>query len=672
LENNINAMRIAQRLILTCLTLVLAIAVSAQSKYTEDADSQYNREGYHEAAEAYKRVYPKINTIEEKGRVLFRIGECYRLMKDCAGAEEWYKKAITAKYYKTNNDLYFNYAESLREQGKFDEAVVQFQKYLERGGDKGLANGRIKDCENAAMMIDEPPTRYLVENEIVLNSGQFDYSPVFSSKKDDELVFSTSRQAAVGSGDDPITGESFMDLFTSARDKKGKWSTPTPLNNTVNTVSNEGAAAFNKKANNMYFTRCIYTKKGNFACDIYSVKKQGKDYGVSELIPIIDRECDGCNDSSQVGHPTLTPDDMNMIFASDMPGGYGGKDLWYIAFDRKAKTWGKPKNLGDKVNTTGDEMFPFVNENGTLYYSSNGLSGLGGLDIFSAENVGEMQWENPTNLQYPINSSSEDFGIIFEGAKDQGFFSSNRPGGKGKDDIYSFKMPPLEFCLKATVYDFDSGNPIADAKVIVQGTDGSSYEILTDGNGGFALCEGQIIAETNYSVDVAKDGYIGTGDQFSTIGLAESTTFAREYFLQPIILDTEYDLPLVLYPFDKSELLINDEVNSADSLNYLYDLLSRNPTFVIQLEAHTDTRGASDYNQNLSQRRAETCVNYLITKGIHPQRMKPVGFGKSQPIITDKEINAMATEEEQEFAHQVNRRTVFKIVSYDFVAPDNN
>lgn len=195
---------------------------------------------------------------------------------------------------------------------------------------------------------------------------------------------------------------------------------------------------------------------------------------------------------------------------------------------------------------------------------------------------------------------------------------------------------------------------------------------MTDGNGGFSLCDGQIIAETNYSVDVSKDGYIGTGDQFSTIGLTESTTFAREYFLQPIILNIEYDLPLVLYPFDKAELLINDEVNSADSLNYLYDLLSRNPTFVIQLEAHTDTRGKAGYNQDLSQRRAETCVNYLISKGIHPARMKPVGLGKSQPIISDKEINAMATEEEQEKAHQVNRRTIFKIISYDFVEPGEN
>jgi len=208
--------------------------------------------------------------------------------------------------------------------------------------------------------------------------------------------------------------------------------------------------------------------------------------------------------------------------------------------------------------------------------------------------------------------------------------------------------------------------------VIIQGSDGSSFEISTDGNGGLSLCEGEIKAETNYSVDVSKTGYIGTGDQFSTIGLTESTTFAREYFLKEIVIEKEYDLPLVLYPFDQDILLVNEEVDSKDSLNYLYDLLERNPMFVIQLEAHTDAQGAADYNQELSQRRAETCVNYLISKGVAPARLKPLGLGEGSPIIPEKEINAMATQEEQDAAHQVNRRTVFRIISYDFVPPADN
>lgn len=650
-------------------TLLLSLQGIAQSKYTKEADDAFDAGGYHAAAIEYKRAYPKVKSIDEKGRVLFRIGECHRLMLDCESASEWYDKAITAKYYKTDDNVYFNYGECLVEQGKFDEAIVQYSKYKEKGGDKAMADGRIEDCEMAAEYIDVPPTRYIVEPQVLLNSPQFDFSTVFSSKKSDEVVFSSSRQAATGSGADPKTGENFMDLFAAKRDKKGKWSTPTVLNNTVNSTSNEGAVAFNKKKSMMYFTRCEYAGKSRYACDIFYAKKSGKNYGVAEKIIIIDRESD---DSSHVGQPAMTPDDKTMIFASDMPGGYGGKDLYMITYDKKSKRWSKAKNLGDKINSNKDEMFPHVKADGTLYFSSNGHGSLGGLDIFSAESTGELQWDNVSRMEYPINSSSDDFGIIYEDEKDQGFFTSNRPGGKGKDDIYSFKMPPLEFCLQAVVYDYDTGVPLADSKAIIQGSDGSSYELTTDGNGGFSLCEGEIIAETNYSVDVSKTGYIGTGDQFSTVGLSESTTFVREYFLKEIVIEKEYDLPLVLYPFDQAELLVNTEVNSEDSLNFLFDLLERNPTFVIQLEAHTDSRGKAGYNQELSQRRAETCVNYLISKGVAPARMKPVGKGESSVLIEDKEINAMATEEEQEAAHQVNRRTVFKIVSYDYVPPTDD
>jgi peptidoglycan-associated lipoprotein len=660
-------MRIAQLAILTCIICCISVVSWGQNKYTKDADSAFERGGYYEAAEQYKAAYPKLSNVEEKGKACFRIGECFRLMADCGNSTEWYEKAITAQYYKQDEIIYFVYGDCLREQGKFDDAIVQYNKYKDAGGDKTMANGRVADCERAALMVDEPPTRYVVEPLVLLNTPYFDYGAVYSSKKGDEIVFSSSRQETSGTKDDPITGDGFMDLFTSSQDKKGKWSTPVPLNNTINTTSNEGASGFDKKCATMYFTRCVTTPKGNFACDIYWANKSGANYGVAELLPIIERECEGCNDSSQVGHPTLTPDDQNLVFASDMPGGYGGKDLWIISYDKKAKKWSSPKNLGKTINTPKDDMFPFIKEDGTLYFSSTGHSGLGGLDIFSAEKTGDTTWDNVTNLQYPLNSSSDDFGIVFDEDKDQGLFTSNRPGGKGKDDIYSFKMPPIEFCLQGAVYDHESGVPLSNSKVIIQGSDGSSFEIQTDGNGGFSKCDGEIKAETNYSVDVSKTGFIGTGDQFSTVSLTQSTTFAREYFLKEIILKKEYDLPLVLYPFDQAILLVDAQVNSKDSLNFLYDLLTRNPTFVIQLEAHTDSRGKDAYNLTLSQKRAETCVNYLIGKGIDPARLKPVGMGENAPIIKEKDIMAMPTQEEQEAAHQVNRRTVFKIISYDFV-----
>ena len=657
--------RILRLLVLTAITAFISSTAFAQDKYVKEADLAFKRGGFFEASKAYKVARAKADGLDEKGYIDFQIGECYRLMTDNAAAEEWYEKAITGKYYKTNPDVYYFYGEVLREQEKFDDAVVQYQKYKERGGDGSKADARIEDCETAALHLDIPPSRYVVEPVVFLNTPEFDFAPSWASKKNDELIFGSSRPSSVGAGEDPITGQSFMDLFTSEQDKKGKWSTPTPLNTTINTASNEGGSCMDKKRSTMYFTRCVYEKKSNFACDIYMAKKVGTKFGPAEPMNIINREE---NDSSQVGHPCLTPDDMYMLFASDMPGGKGGKDIWYMQYDKKTKAWGNPTNLGGGVNTPGDEMFPHVSADGVLYFSSNGHAGLGGLDIFMAEAASEgVNFGEVSALDYPINSASDDFGLIKNGKKDEGYFTSNRPGGKGKDDIYSFKMPPLEFCYQATVYNFDTGAPLPNAKVTVQGTDGKSYDLTADGNGGVSLCEGEIIAETNYSVDVSLEGYIGTGDQFSTVGVGESTTFAREYFLKEIVIKKEYDLPLVLYPFDKAELLINNEVNSSDSLNYLFDLMTRNPNFVVQLESHTDTRGKSGYNQELSQRRAETCVKYLIGRGIASDRLVAKGVGENQPIIKDAQINAMATEEEQEKAHQVNRRTVFKILRLDYV-----
>lgn len=640
-------------------------AIAQKEDPAAEADNLFERQGYAEAFEAYQKARAKIKKdFEEEARVIFRMAECQRLLTKYPQAEEWYKKSIVAKYDKQDVDVYYLYAEVLRLQGKFDEAVAQYNKFKDKGGDAGLAQGRIEDCEDAALFIDLPPTRYIVQPEVLLNTPQFDFSPTISDKKGNELVYSSSREASTGGGIDPRTDENFMDLFTVKRDKKGKWGTSTPLGQTVNTMDNEGSTCFDKKKKEMYFTRCPSENGLSKPCDIYFTRKSGSNYGLPEMLEIIDRSSD---DSSQVGHPALSPDEQYLFFASNMPGSYGGKDIWYLTYDKKNKSWGEPKNCGEQINTADDEMFPYFHPDGSLYFASNGHTGLGGLDIFRAESNGEMSWADPVNMQYPINSSSDDFGIIFEDeANDQGWFTSNRPGGKGKDDIYSFKMPPVIFTYRTTVYDYDTNMPLAESKVIVQGSDGSSFELTTDANGGVFLGEGDLNGEVNYAVDVSKTGYIGSGDQFSTVGLTESTDLISEVYLREIKIEEEYELPLVLYPFDQATLLINDEVNSADSLNFLYDLLVRNPTFVIQLESHTDTRGKVDYNQNLSQRRAETCVNYLISKGIDGERMKPVGMGKNSPLITDKQIAALPTEEEKELAHQKNRRTVFRILSYDY------
>lgn len=676
-----NLMKTAQLLFLLTAALFVSTFANAQSKALIKADDEFATEAYIEAAKLYKTAEPTAKELDEKGRIFFQIGECYRLSKLYSQSEEWYAKAITAQYNNINAEVHYNYGMALQEQGKFDDATAQYNKYLNKGGEKSKANAAIAACKDASDK-KSGKTKIMVENLAEVNSPSYDFSLVYSAKKGDEFIFSSSRKESTGTAVDPVTGEDFFDLYVVERDKKKKWGTPAPLKLPVNTNSHEAAACFNKDFSVMYYTECKYDGDMRYGCDILSAKKSGSGYGDPVNLNLVQRG-EGGDDSSRVGHPALSPDDKYMVFSSNMPGGKGGRDLWYVTYDKKSDSWSKPTNLSN-LNTAGDEMFPFIAKDGNIYFSSNGRGGMGGLDIYKAEKTGDMTFNAPTAMEYPINSSSDDFGFVLNEPNDEtkfsGYFTSNRPGGKGLDDIYSFTEPPVEFELIGIVYDEKTGAVLANSNVTVRGSNGDDYKVTTDGNGGFSLDKSKIKGGTTYVVDVQKDQYIGTGDKFSTVGISSSTKFAREYFLKPIIKDVEYKMPLVLYPYDKAELLVDENVNSQDSLNYLLDLMQRNPTFVIQLEAHTDARGNDKYNQDLSQRRAQTCVDYLISKGIDPARLKAVGKGEMEPRtlataegtfaagtkLTEAYINKLPADQ-QEAAHLLNRRTIFRIIDTNFV-----
>jgi hypothetical protein len=654
---------ILTRVVVSFLLVIGASLGAVAQELYEEADQLFERRGYFEASSDYVAAYAKVKDLDTRAHCAFQAGECFRLLHNHDEALEWYDKAIGLRYANSNPKIYLLYGDVLRDQEDFYGAMEWYEKYG-ASGDRSLADERIEAADIAAIALEEPPSRYIVEPMYTLNSPSYDFAPMYASKKNDVLVFASSRESSAGSGEDPITGEAFMDLFKTTQDKKERWSEPEPLGNTISTDDNEGSTAYDKKFKTIYFTRCVDDGGSNLACDIYYAPVVGNQFGASQPLFLVNREED---DTTQIGHPAITQDGMFMIFASDLAGGYGGKDLWFSKFDKNSDAWGAPQNLGADINTPYDEMFPTLRKDGSLYFSSNGHGGLGGFEICSAQvREGEMAFAEVSLLPYPLNSASDELGIVFKGMTNSGVFSSNRPGGKGQDDLYSFRLPPMEFCYKAYVYDYDTGMPVGGASVTLESSEGEINTYSTDGDGSISLCEGEIGEGVTYDVDVKNEGFIGTGDRFSSIGLTESTTFAREYFLKEIILEKEYPMPLVLYPLASADLLINESINSADSLNYLVDLLTRNENLVIQLEAHTDSRGTSASNKTLSQRRAETCVDFLVGKGISADRIVPMGHGENLLKISDAQIAALP-EEERDDAHGENRRTVFKIIRFDYV-----
>ncbi len=648
---------------LLCSTVALG-----QGKVAEEADKAYENGFYYNAVELYKKAYTQEKQASRKAELIFKVAESYRALGDAEQAEVWYEKANKAQY--SDPITYYYIGESLKQQGKYKDAITAYNRYKEKKPNDARADAGIAAAE-MAMKWQDDPTRYSVDPEVLLNTPQYDFTPAFADKNNQSVVFTSTRQASTGTETDQILGENFSDLFTSTRDRLGKWSEPVKLPPNINGTGNDGAPCFNSDRSIMYFTRCPMEKKKKFGCDIYMSKKVGNNY--SEPIMLALKPNAGKDDTTSVGHPALSPDNKTLVFSSNVAGSghKGGKDLYYVKLNDQGMPVGQPTNLGAEVNTNKDELFPHIRQDGTLFFATKGHAGMGGMDIFMAPSSGENAWGGVENLKAPINSAHDDFGIVFDGENDRGFFTSNRPGGKGQDDIWRFYMPELVYSMQGVVFDKLSNTPISGARVTVVGTDGSNFSTLTDDAGNFQFVEDgkdRFIKEnTTYSILAEMDGFLVVKDQVTTVGLDESTTFVKEYFLQPFDRVEDIRMPEVQYETGKWTLT----EAGKDSLEFLYRVLVDNPTIVIELAAHTDTRDSEQRNMVLSQNRAQSVVNYLVTKGIDPARMVPKGYGESRPRISDKQIAAMKTKEEQEAAHQQNRRTVFRVISSDYVPKEN-
>ena len=679
------------------LLIVLVFLLVANSNYSQNknpyvvqADKTFKNEAYFDAIDLYKKGEVKVKDIVEKGRINFQIAECYRLDVEPAQAETYYKRAMKLKYQKDHPKLLILLADVLVEQAEYENALEYIKKYLEFYPKDDHAVKLLSTCEHFSEWV-KNKTKHIIQNEKQINSEHYDYSPAWGDIDHNTIIFVSARDGSLGNGIDSRTGDSYMDLWSTTRDPgNGKWFEPQLLPNTINSKDNEGSAVLSPMGDKIYFTRCPRLKKVNLGCEIFYSERKGDSWSQSKKINL---KPEG-GDTLSCGHPAMDSEMKFMIFSADFPGGFGSHDLWISEYDERESNWMSPVNLGSSINTSGEEMFPYISDDGSLYFSSDGYEGFGGLDIFKSYSLGDKKWGNVENLRYPMNSSEHDYGIIFERNTDRrGVFTSSRKGTKGKDDIWNFNIPPVLFRYGVEVNNRETGDPVPGATILVRAIDTSGgivaeYVQTTDIDGTILfneISDGKRYIEENliYEVECQKDSFLIRKSKFSTINMENSHIFYDAFEVQPTITATGEIIEIkieeqILFVFDKAVLLVDtlettlNKVNSKDSLEVLYNVLIDNPKMNIELNAHSDCRGSDDYNLELSQRRAQACVEYLITKGISVERMKAVGYGESKPIegLECDAIEGLSTVEEQEAAHQKNRRCSF-IPVYEGTPKDN-
>ena len=654
---------------ITIILIILSISFSAfsQKRKTQKAYEALEAGEYYEAIDLFKDAFSKTRDRAERAELTYMVAECYRLTNSPKNSETWYKKISGKEYARPDATYYF--AESLRKNGKYEDAIEQYNNYKMLVPADFRADQGIRSCELAMEWMNSPEPYEITENKD-LNSRGSDFAPAYA-RDDFGMVFLTSsREEATGKQDNGATGQNFTDIFESRLDKKGKWSTPVPVEG-LNTEFEDGTPSFSSDFREVFFTRCAAGKRENRGCVLYSSRIEGDGWSEPVKIELL-------ADSMVAAHPAISSDGLELYFVSDMEDGYGGKDIYVVRRETENSEWARPQNLGGDINTKGNELFPYVRSDGTLYFASDGHIGMGGLDIYRADPQPDGSWI-VDNMRYPINSFADDFSISFMGDEEKGLFSSARKG-RGNDEIYSFELPPLRFSVSGLVKDEKTGEAVSAANVQLIASDGTTVraESSTGGEFRFMLKE-----NVDYIFLASKQGYLNGKEKETTRGQEKSREFLTTIVMTSI--DKPIELPNILYDFGKWDL----RPESMVSLDKLVETLNDNPNITIELMSHTDSRDTEEYNLDLSQKRAQSVVEYLIAKDIKPDRLMAKGYGESSPKVVDRQIsesfgflnigsvlsesfiNSLANEEQKEIAHQINRRTEFRVLRTDYESEGN-
>ena len=665
-------------ILLSLLCLGLDTELYAQRRNpAKNADLAFGRKQYIEAADLYKKAYKKSKRDKvERARISFQMGECYRLIGLSKRAEPYYSRVLKTDFPSTHPEAYLSAAETFKTNEKYNDAIECYEAYIKAApndprGPLGL--------ESTSLIQEwtENPSRYELTELKKINSKSSDFGAMWTNNNFNEIIFTSGRNGATGGEKEDITGQNFTDFWTSKQDRKGDWSTPVLADEgeNINTDGSDGASFMNANYTKLYFTRCHADEHRSNGCQIMVASKSGGSF--SQARPI---EIATIDTLDIVGHPTLSGDELILYFSAERKGGFGGKDIWVSTRKSASEPFGRPFNLGENVNTAGDEVFPFLRNDTTLYFSSNGHGGMGGLDIFVVTIDTAGNWGKATNLKYPMNSTGDDFAICFHPTQEKGFVSSNRGNNRGIDNIYYFEEPQIHFTFSGTVKDENTMQYVSNATVRFVGSDGSVMSTRTNDKGYFNFSESQVNKNTTYDITIDKDNYFTLSATETTVGLEFSKDFVKEYALQPIP-EEPIMLPDILYDLGKWDLKPQFE----DSLQGLIETLQVNPTITIELASHTDARDTDEHNDILSQKRAQSVVDYLIIRGIDPQRLTAKGYGERVPRTIQKDIvvrgytfkagtqltedfiNKLPSNELREAAHQMNRRTEFRILSKDYV-----
>ena len=704
-------MQIRRYFLLIAAIVALPTAVKAQDsdiedvvieihKTTQKADEYFESKEYSIALDIYSKAYSKEKSREQKQRISFNMAECYRFTGQCKRAASYYLRAEKLGY---ESIAALGYAEMLQCQGEYEDAIAAFEAYKKLAPTDVRAENGITACRQASDWI-EKGSLFSLDNAKDLNSKKSDYAIAYAGKRGKEdlmLMVSSMRDDATGKKPDGWTGQRFSDIYLiEGQKKKGKrkegkeanandevvWGDLESIGEVINTKDHEGVLTFDSRGKTMYFTKCIKLKNVKMGCAIYTTKKVGQDWANPEPVVI------AVDSGASVGHPALSPDDKTLYFAGELNDGMGGKDIYMTTYDRRAREWKAPTALN--INTRGDELYPYIHGDGYLYFSSNGRPGMGGFDCYRVKlddlglPVGDVE-----NMLSPINSEADDIALrwIPGDHTEKGFVISNRKGTRGEHDIWYVTEWTKQFVVSGTVVSTKNGKPVKDVTIEVSDKQGGSFTITTDANGKFNIPKGQLAEDMSYKLNMSRKKFLNAIGDISTENLAlndysrvkEEREYVKSYDLtlkmDPI--EVPIVLPNVFFDLAKSDLREESKV----ALDTVYNILQRNPNITIGLRSHTDYRDTDAKNKVLSQSRAQSCVDYLIEKGIASDRLTAVGMGEGEPFVIPVDYSGYGSDQfksgdkltegfikrlgkdSQEIANQINRRTDFKVLSDDYV-----